>query len=182
MLPTSTQPSQSDVVQLLPPQIPAFILGGARQSYSYPPCSPPHSPNGLSQPFWRQQQRSGQVDQLLPQHEGSGIRSRSKSSNSNNSSSKRRVPTADGSPIGSSSSSSSTAGRAPLDIVLRGITAGGIGVGAGGLVSVLQSKALNVLVQHNRETSPLIFAMDLTLCFAGIFYVARLVPQLLTAA
>jgi hypothetical protein len=45
------------------------------------------------------------------------------------------VPTAAG-PSPGQSSSSSNAGKAPIDIVLRGVAAGGIGAGAGGLVSL----------------------------------------------
>jgi hypothetical protein len=139
MLPTSSQPGQAaDVVQLLPPQIPAFLLGSGRQSFSYPPASTSCNTSSTSQPFWRQQEATGQqqLDQVQQQQRQDPLQQAVSSSKvSNNTSSRRRTPTANGSSPGPSFSSSH-AGRAPIDIVLRGITAGGIGAGAGGMVSL----------------------------------------------
>ena len=153
MIPSSPhhagQSAADVVVQLLPPQIPAFLLGAGRQSFSYPPAAPPAGAGAAGQPFWGQAgSRQQQVDHAARQRQqqqhvhvqqqpstAAQLQQASSSSRaaSNNTSSRRQVPTASGASPGPSSSSS-RAGRAPLDIVLRGITAGGIGAGAGGMV------------------------------------------------
>lgn len=127
MLPTSESGQAADVVARLLPPLPGFLHAAAgRQSFSHPPTSSSSSSSGncssqqQQQPsFWKQHERLG--------HD------RQQAISSNNTSSRRRVPTADGSPAGPSSPSSSHTGRAPIDIVLRGTAAGGIGAGAGGM-------------------------------------------------
>lgn len=155
------QCDELDVVgSLLPPQIPAFLLGaGSRQSISCPPISSASRDSAVSLQQHReqrheygsqqQQQRFSQehYHQNHAQHQHQLLqlpRAAPLSSSNSNTSSRRRIPTASGSspgPTQSSSSPGSSSGssssRTPINVVLRGLTAGGIGAGAGGMVSVL---------------------------------------------
>lgn len=173
MIPSSPhhagQSAADVVVQLLPPQIPAFLLGAGRQSFFYPPAALPAAAGAAGQPFWaqagsrqqqvdhaaRQQQHHVHVQQQQPST-AAQLQQASSSSRaaSNNTSSRRQVPTASGASP-SPSSSSSRAGRAPLDIVLRGITAGGIGAGAGGMVRLTAGAAARI------EQLPFLIAVPL---------------------
>jgi hypothetical protein len=78
------------------------------------------------------------------QHNGTQQLQQASSRFSNNTSSRRHVPTASGSSPGPSSSSSN-AGRAPIDIVLRGLAGGGIGAGIGGMVRLQESSCGTLL-------------------------------------
>lgn len=138
MLPTSESGQAADVVARLLPPLPGFLQAAAgRQSFSHPPIASTSSSsvNGSSQQpsFFKQHERLGHERQQQQQQQAM---TRPQAASSNNTRSRRRVPTADGSHAGPSSSSSSHTGRAPIDIVLSGISAGGIGAGAGGMVCV----------------------------------------------
>lgn len=149
----------ADVVpELLPPQIPAILLGAGRQSFSYPPAASSANAGAASQPFWRQQGSGQQVDyaaqqQQQLQHNGTQQLQQASSRVSNNTSSRRHVPTASGSSPGPSSSSSH-AGRAPIDIVLRGLAGGGIGAGIGGMVRLQDPSCGTLLTPCSLVGSP----------------------------